>query len=142
MGSGIKVLLVDDEELYAESLAKVLTRRGMQVSTARDGPSAISWLEGAKADVIVLDLKMPGMDGIATLQEIRKMDPMVPVIMLTGHIDLEKVTRALEGGVGDILLKPCPVDSLAAAIENAAERKVAAQGLKDMDTGWSSGKKG
>lgn len=130
MGSGIRVLLVDDEELYADSLAKVLRRRGMDVFTARDGQSALSWLEGAQADVIVLDLKMPGMDGIATLKEIRKSDPLTPVIMLTGHIDLEKVTRALEGGVGDILLKPCPVDSLAAAIENARERRLAAQAVK------------
>lgn len=131
MGIGIRVLLVDDEELYAESLAKVLRRRGMEVFTARDGQSALSWLQGAQADVIVLDLKMPGMDGIATLKEIRKSDPLIPVIMLTGHIDLERVTRALEGGVGDILLKPCPVDSLAAAIENAMERRLAAQEVKD-----------
>jgi len=142
MVSRIRVLLIDDEELYAESLAKVLTRRGMEVSTARDGKAGLDWLGDKRADVIVLDLKMPGMDGLATLQEIRKRDSMVPVIMLTGHIDLEKVTMALEGGAGDILLKPCPVDSLAAAIENAAERKAAAQGLKDIDTGGSSGGKG
>jgi DNA-binding response OmpR family regulator len=142
MVSRIRVLLIDDEELYAESLAKVLTRRGMEVSTARDGKAGLDWLGDKRADVIVLDLKMPGMDGLATLQEIRKRDSMVPVIMLTGHIDLEKVTMALEGGVGDILLKPCPVDSLAAAIENAAERKAAAQGLKDIDTGGASGGKG
>lgn len=133
MGSGIRVLLIDDEELYAESLAKVLRRRGMEVSTAKDGQSGLAWLSENQAEVIVLDLKMPGMDGIATLQEIRKRDPMTPVIMLTGHIDLEKVTKALEGGVGDILLKPCPVDSLAAAIENARERKLAAQAVKEKD---------
>lgn len=130
MDSGIRVLLVDDEELYAESLAKVLRRRGMVIFTAKDGQSALSWLQGNQADVIVLDLKMPGMDGIETLKEIKKKDPITPVIMLTGHIDLEKVSRALEGGVGDILLKPCPVDSVAAAIENAKERKTATQALR------------
>ncbi len=131
MGRATRVLLIDDEELYAESLAKVLKRRGMEVSTARDGASGIAWLESNQADVVVLDLKMPGMDGIATMEGIRHRDASTPIILLTGHIDLERVTRALQGGVGDILLKPCPVDSLAAAIENAKERHLAAQALKE-----------
>lgn len=135
MGKATRVLLIDDEELYTESLAKVLRRRGMEVSTAKDGPSALAWLESNRADVVVLDLKMPGMDGIATLEEIRGRDSSTPVIMLTGHIDLERVTKALQGGVGDILLKPCPVDSLAAAIENARERKLAAQAVRERDSG-------
>lgn len=133
MKKAVRVLLVDDEELYAESLAKVLRRRGMVVATAKDGPMALAWLEANQADVVVLDLKMPGMDGIATLEQIRIRKPETAVIMLTGHIDLERVTRALQGGVGDILLKPCPVDSLASAIENARERRLAAQALKERE---------
>lgn len=131
MGAGIKVLLVDDEEIYAESLAKVLRRRGMEVFTAPDGASAIRWIREHEADVIVLDLKMPGMDGLQTLQGIREKDTLTPVIMLTGHIDLPRVTQALEGGVGDILLKPCPIDSLVAAIEEARERKRALEDLRN-----------
>jgi len=126
MGGRIRVLLVDDEELYAEALAKVLGRRGLEVSIAKDGETALEWLKrGNEVDVIVLDLKMPGMDGLAVLEEIRKMDSLTPVLMLSGHMDLERAARALEGGVGDILLKPCPVDTLLVAIENAKERKEA-----------------
>lgn len=130
MDEALRVLLVDDEELYAESLAKVLRRRGMVVATAKDGPAALAWMEANEVDVVVLDLKMPGMDGLATLEEIMRRDSTTAVIMLTGHIELERVTKALQGGVGDILLKPCPVDSLASAIENAKERRLAALALK------------
>lgn len=132
MGAEIKVLLVDDEEIYAESLAKVLRRRGMEVFIAPDGVSAIRWIREHEADVIVLDLKMPGMDGLQTLQGIREKDTLTPVIMLTGQIDLPRVTQALEGGVGEILLKPCPVESLVAAIEDAKERKRALKDLKNI----------
>ena len=126
MGGRIRVLLVDDEELYAEALAKVLGRRGLEVSIAKDGETALEWLKrGNEVDVIVLDLKMPGMDGLAVLEEIRKTDSLTPVLMLSGHMDLERAARALEEGVGDILLKPCPVDTLLVAIENAKERKEA-----------------
>lgn len=126
MGEKIKVLLVDDEEIYSESLAKVLARRGLEVSVANTGEKALQWLKGGnRADVILLDLKMLGLDGLAVLEEIRRTDPVTPVLMLSGHMDLERAEKALEGGVGDILLKPCPVDTLVAAIENAKERKEA-----------------
>jgi DNA-binding NtrC family response regulator len=126
MSEAVRVVLVDDEELYVESLAKLLRRRGMQVSTASDGATALSLCSERECDVIVLDLRMPGMDGLATLQEIRKQDKLTPVLMLTGHIDLERVTLALKEGIAEILLKPCPVDTLVSAIENARERKTIA----------------
>ncbi|MGQ9857736.1 MAG: response regulator transcription factor [Thermodesulfobacteriota bacterium] len=100
MDEALRVLLVDDEELYAESLAKVLRRRGMVVATAKDGPAALAWMEANEVDVVVLDLKMPGMDGLATLEEIMLRDSTTAVIMLTGHIDLERVTKALQGEWG------------------------------------------
>ncbi len=131
MDGRIKVLLVDDEEIYAEALAKVLGRRGLEVSIANDGETALEWLRrGNEVDVVVLDLKMPGMDGLAVLEQIRKIDPLTPVLMLSGHMDLERAARALEGGVGDILLKPCPTDTLLVAIENAKERKEALLALR------------
>jgi len=72
---------------------------------------------------------MPGMDGLATLAALRSAQPLLPVIMLTGHADLDCAAAALHRGVSDVLLKPCPVDVLVPAIENAAERKVLAEGL-------------
>jgi len=123
------VLLVDDERLYVESLAKVLRRRGLEVVTAFTGTSALALAAEQEPDVVVLDLRMPGMDGLATLAALRSAQPLLPVIMLTGHADLDCAAAALHRGVSDVLLKPCPVDVLVPAIENAAERKVLAEGL-------------
>jgi DNA-binding NtrC family response regulator len=74
-------------------------------------------------DVLVLDLRMPGMDGLATLKAIRQRDALTPVILLTGNIELKQVSDALQEGVAEVLLKPCPVDILVSSIENAYERK-------------------
>ncbi len=125
----LRVLLVDDERLYVESLAKVLRRRGFEVMTAFSGESAVTLAGEQEPDVVVLDLRMPEMDGVATFTAIRRVLPHVPVIMLTGHADLDRASEALHRGVTDVLLKPCPVDVLVPAIENAAERKAIAADL-------------
>ncbi len=127
MSGPIRVLLTDDEEIYVESLARVLRNRGFQVRTAGDGPSALEALATEEFDVVVLDLRMPGMDGLATLAEIRRRDDLTPVLLLTGHMDLERVSMALKEGAAEVLIKPCPVDTLLSAIENAHERKVIAR---------------
>ena len=117
---------MEDEGIYAEALAKVLGRRGLDVSLANGEETALEWLkQGNEVDVIVLDLKMPGMDGLAVFEEVRRIDPLIPVLRLSGHMDLERAAKTLEGGVGDILLKPSPVDNLLIAIENTKERKEA-----------------
>lgn len=81
--------------------------------------------------MMVLDLRMPGMDGIETLKAIREKDTVVPVIMLTGHIDMKQVSEALKYCVAEILLKPCPVETLVSCIENAFERKCCVLDLED-----------
>jgi len=130
-GVSMRVLLADDEKVYIESLAKILRRRGFDVVAVFDGPSAIDAASRAEFDVIVLDLRMPGMDGLATLEAIRRGDTLTPVLLLTGHADLERVTKALKGGAGDVLMKPCPVDALISAIEDASERKGFAKEVED-----------
>ncbi len=130
-GVSMRVLLADDEKVYIESLAKILRRRGFDVVAVFDGPSAIDAASTAEFDVIVLDLRMPGMDGLATLEAIRRGDTLTPVLLLTGHADLERVTKALKGGAGDVLMKPCPVDALISAIEDASERKGFAKEVED-----------
>jgi two-component system, OmpR family, response regulator len=125
----IRVMLVDDERLYVESLAKVLRRRGFEVVVAFDGSSSIALAGEQDPDVVVLDLRMPGLDGLATLELMRSATPLTPVILLTGHADLERATGALERGASDVLLKPCPIEVLVPAIENAAERKAVALGV-------------
>jgi DNA-binding NtrC family response regulator len=127
MAEKIRVLLADDEERFTHSLAKVLKNRNMEVLTARDGASALQLLSQSECDVVVLDLRMPGMDGLTAMAEIRKIKPLVPVILLSGHVDVESCTLACDGGAAEVLMKPCPIDTLATAIEIACERKVIAE---------------
>jgi DNA-binding NtrC family response regulator len=123
MPSGIRVLLIDDETVFVESLTKVLTRRGMKVQSASNGIRSLELLNNEGFDVIVLDMRMPGMDGLATLKAIRDSDALTPVVLLTGHIDLKQVSEALKAGAAEVLLKPCPIEDLVSSIENAHERK-------------------
>jgi len=133
MESPIKVLLVDDEKAFVESLAKVLRRRGMVVHAAQDGETALAAAAGEDFDVIVLDLTMPGMDGLATLRGLRKRDRLTPVLMLSAHAEVGKATQALSEGAANYLFKPCPVDELVAAIEDAREKKTFSRDLLEAD---------
>ena len=132
--NSIRVLLIDDERIFVESLTKVLKRRGMEVKAAFDGLSALKLLSHEEPDVIVLDLRMPGMDGLAVLEEIRAKDSLTPVILLTGHLDIDRVVQVMDKGVALVLLKPCPVETLVSAIENASESKAISKEIIDTQT--------
>ncbi len=119
MASGIRVLVVDDETIFSDSLAKVLTRRGMSVQSAPDGQRALNMLTGQGFDVIVLDVRMPVMGGLATLRAIREREARTPVIILTGHMDSNEVSEVMKEGASEVLFKPCPVGKLVSAIQNA-----------------------
>jgi DNA-binding NtrC family response regulator len=131
MTESIRVLLIDDEKLFVESLTKVLKRRDMVVRAAHDGQAGLELLSQEEPDVIVMDLRMPGLDGLATLEKIRELDLLTPVILLTGHIDLDRVTQVLNKGAAEVLLKPCPIDTLVSAIENACEMKAINKEMAD-----------
>ena len=120
----IRVLLTDDEERFAKSMAKVLRNRNMDVTTAADGAAALKFISESECDVVVLDLRMPGMDGITVLERICKLKPDLPVIMLSGNMDVDNCSLALCDGAVEVLLKPCQIDTLTTAIENAYERKL------------------
>jgi two-component system, OmpR family, response regulator len=120
----IRVLLTDDEERFAKSMAKVLRNRNMDVTTAPDGAAALKLVSDSEFDVVVLDLRMPGMDGITVLERICRLRPALPVIMLSGNMDVDACSLALCDGAVEVLLKPCPIDTLTTAIENAYERKL------------------
>ncbi|MBA4366869.1 MAG: hypothetical protein C0403_04445 [Desulfobacterium sp.] len=122
MSNLIRVFLIDDEKLFVESLTKVLRRRGMEIKSALSGAEANDILSTETFDVIVLDMKMPGMDGVATLKAIRDKGITTPVIILTGHLDIERVIEAAKESATELLIKPCPVETLVSAIENAYER--------------------
>ena len=127
MPDKLRVLLTDDEEIFRELTARLLRRRGMEATTCGDGAACLSLMEGREFDAVVLDMRMPGMDGLATIERIRERNRRTPVILLTGFMDLERVTRALKAGAAEVLLKPCPPEDLVSAIENAHERLEAAE---------------
>lgn len=120
---GAKILLVDDEEVFVRNMSKLLTARGYKVVTANSGDAAIRILEEQSVDVIVLDLKMPGMDGLMTLKEIQKLGLFTQTLMLTGHGSIDSALEAVKLGAYDYLTKPCEIDDLVAKIEGAWEKK-------------------
>jgi CheY-like chemotaxis protein len=119
MAGKIRVLMVDDEEQFRATTSKILTRKGYATTMAGSGEEAIEVLRKNPQDVVILDIKMPGMDGHRTLVEIKKMAPDLPVIMLTGHGAMESAKESLKGGAYDYLSKPCDIDLLAAKINDA-----------------------
>lgn len=120
-----RVLLVDDEAPFVEALAKRLDKRGMTVITAFSGPEALNKLEEDSRidDVVVLDVKMPGMDGIDTLKAIKAALPLVEVVMLTGHATVESAIEGMKLGALDYLMKPCEMEILMAKVQEAKNKK-------------------
>ncbi|MBU0733631.1 MAG: response regulator [Proteobacteria bacterium] len=118
-----RVLLVDDEKDFVEMLSLRLQEAGEKVSTSYSGKECLETLEKTRIDVVILDIKMPGMDGIETLREIRKRYPLIEVIMLTGHGSTETAVEGMKLGAFDYLLKPADFEDLDAKLEAARKRK-------------------
>jgi len=118
-----KVMIADDEERLRITLGRRLTTRGLDVTTLASGQEAIEKLMSDSFDVVLLDLRMPGMSGLETLARIKEVDPSVEVILLTGHASVDAATEATKLGVYDYLLKPCPVEEIILRIESACERR-------------------
>ena len=121
------VLLVDDELEFLETLVKRLTKRGLNISTAKSGEDALAIIRGQAIDVAVLDVRMPGIDGIQTLREIKKLDPLMEVIMLTGHASLEVAIAGMELGAFDYLMKPADIDELFYKLQDAFKKRTMQQ---------------
>ena len=119
MQNRIKVLLVDDEDRFCETTSKLLTKKGFDTAIANTAEKAILILKDKKKDVIILDIQMTGMDGHTALHEIKKTDPDIQVIILTGHGSRYSAMRALVREAFDYLAKPCDVDILASRIQDA-----------------------
>lgn len=118
MNHKIRVMMVDDEERFRVATKKVLERRGFEVMTASSGEEALQRLD-ERPHVVVLDIRMEGMDGLTALKRIKERLPMVPVIMLTGHGTGASAEEALAAGAYDYLGKPCDIDLLAARVYEA-----------------------
>jgi len=118
----IRLLLVDDEQGYVQVLCKRMARRDIRVTAALSGSEAIQRLRREEFDVAVLDLKMEDMDGIEVLKVFKKMDPAMPVIMLTGHGSETAAREGMEYGAFDYLTKPCDLEELLEKILQAHRR--------------------
>ncbi len=119
----IRVLLVDDEEQFVRTLAERLEMRDYDVTTSLSGEDALEKVKDYNFDVIVLDVLMPGVDGIAALREIKNMKPLTEVIMLTGHATVETAIEGMKLGAYDYLMKPTETEELVNKINKAYERK-------------------
>ena len=139
-----RVLLVDDEEAFVQTLGKRLTARGLRVDTAGTGEEAVEKTKHQPFDVVVLDLAMPGIDGIETLKQLLAIDPDLQILLLTGHGSIEKAVEATKLGAVDFMQKPASLPDLLKQIQEAGARKAllvekrAAEQISDVlkKKGW------
>ena len=118
------IMLVDDEADFVETMVKRLGKRNITAIKAFSGEESLETLKtNMMLDVIVLDVKMPGMDGIETLREIKKASPLTEVIMLTAHATVESAIDGMKLGAYDYLMKPCDIDILVGKVTEAAKKK-------------------
>lgn len=120
----MRLMLVDDEERFLSTTKKLLAKKGYDVLTATGGAQALEILKQKNIHVVILDVKMPGMDGIETLKEIKHQFPLVEVIMLTGHATVESAIDGLKSGATDYLMKPTEVDDLLQKALEAFEKRL------------------
>ncbi len=119
----LKMMLVDDEERYLQTTAKLIEKKGYEVLTARSGEEALGKLKTETVHVVVLDMKMPGMDGNETLKAIKSIYPLVEVIMLTGHATVDSAIEGLRNGAFDYLMKPADLDQILEKALDAFEKR-------------------
>lgn len=121
--SRAKVLLVDDEIEFASALAERLQLRNYDVKTASNALEALAVIHNHLPDVILLDLKIPGMNGIETLKTIKKIDPTIEVIILSGHGDIKSVEEGMKNGAFEYIMKPVDITELTSKIDKAWQER-------------------
>lgn len=119
----MQLMIVDDEERFLNTTRALFKRKGINTFAARNGYEAISIVDNEHIDVVILDVKMPGIDGLEALRVIKKNHPLVEVIILTGHASPETAVEALSLGAFDYLVKPCDVATLLKKATEAYNRK-------------------
>lgn len=118
-----KLLIVDDESAVRASLREILQQKGHQVITAASGEEALAALGEDSFDLILLDLKMEGIDGLEVMAEAKRTAPATEVIVLTAHGALDSAVEALRRGAHDYLLKPCSVEEIVASVETGLAKR-------------------
>ncbi|MBI5533789.1 MAG: response regulator [Deltaproteobacteria bacterium] len=123
--AALRILLVDDELDFIEPLARRMERRGMQCVALQDGEKALALIQTERFNCVVLDVRMPGIDGIEVLRRIRRDHPDLPVVLLTGHASVELGVRGMQLGAFEYLLKPIDLDDLLDTVRRAADHALA-----------------
>jgi DNA-binding NtrC family response regulator len=118
----MRMMIVDDEKRFLSTMKKLLAKKGYDVVTASSGAEALEIMSVQNIHVVILDVKMPGMDGNETLREIKKRFPLTEVIMLTGHATMESAVEGLKSGAMDYLMKPADLDEIIKKAEGAFEK--------------------
>ncbi|MBF0231274.1 MAG: response regulator [Desulfamplus sp.] len=121
---GLRILIVDDEDDFRETIVKRLINRNIYAEGAENGIKALEILENKDFDVILLDIKMPGIDGIETLKQIKLKKPEIEVIMLTGHVSVEFGIAGMQFGAFDYVMKPASMPELLDKIRQAYDKKI------------------
>jgi len=119
----IRVLIIDDEPDFLETIVKRLMKRKMDATGVGSGEDALSLIENESFDVAILDMRMPGMDGIETLKELKRKSPLTEVIMLTGHASVESGMQGMQFGAFDYMIKPADFEELVEKVNQAGERR-------------------
>ena len=127
------VLLIDDEEQFLKVLGERLETRGLKVNTVTSGEDALTLIDDKNYDAIVLDLAMPGIDGIETLKLLKEKNPDLEIIMLTGHATVQKGVEAMKLGADDFLEKPVELSVLLERISEAKNKRILILEKKSQD---------
>lgn len=118
-----RVLVVDDEADFLTTLVNRLRKRNLEVSGVESGEKALGLLDKEPFDVVILDVKMPGMDGVEVLREMKRKWPLLEVIMLTGHVSVEAGIEGMKLGAFDYIMKPMDIDDLVDKMRKAFQKK-------------------
>jgi len=135
MTNSFNILIIDDEEVMRDSLSQVFSRRGHSVRLADSGRAGLKLLSGEAFDLVVLDLKMPGIPGMEVLRRIRKLYPETVVIIITGHGTMASAVEAMKAGAYDFLPKPFTPDELTSILDRALEKRKLAGELARLRDG-------
>ena len=119
-----KVLLVDDEQDFLDALSERLQNRDVDVTMASNGSKALELIQDESFDAIILDMMMPGMDGLETLKAIKAARPELQIILLTGHASVDKGIEAMKSGARDFIEKPADITTLMDKIHDARDKKM------------------
>jgi DNA-binding NtrC family response regulator len=132
--AGGRILVVDDDEFVCSSLKWLLMDEGYDVEVAVDGKTAIEMLDRRAYDLVLTDLMMPEVDGLAVLHEVKKRNPCTAVIILTGYGTLEAAMSALKDGAYDFLTKPCDDGEMKFKIQGALEHKRLSERVRELES--------